>query len=381
MVNRIGFLTGTRADYGKIKPLLQELVNCEGVKPLVLVTGMHRLPDFGSTVDDIRKDGLAEIHEFPNQVSGDRMEFALATTIQRLSPMVRDLRLDMLMVHGDRVEALAGAIVGSLNNILVGHLEGGEVSGSIDGSIRHAVSKLSHAHFVANEEAAKRLRQLGESDDSIFVIGSPDVDVMLRGALPHIDDVKQRYLIPFKDYAILVFHPVTTELTALKEHVDTIVKVVCESPDNYLVIGANNDQGTDVIAKAFEPLRENGRCKVFPSIEFESFLSLLRNARYIMGNSSAGVREAQYLGVPAINIGSRQKNRSRSPHILNVSPKYDEIMTGIGRVDAIRATCVRTGVREFGDGRAATLFRHIITDRNFWKMSVDKTFIDRSSVD
>lgn len=380
MLKNIGFLTGTRADYGKIKPLLRELASCEEFKTFILVTGMHTLSEFGSTVEAIRKDGLGEIHEFPNQVLGDHMECTLATTIQRLSPVVRDLRLHMLMVHGDRVEALAGAIVGSLNNILVGHLEGGEVSGSIDGSIRHAVSKLSHAHFVANGEAAQRLRQLGEHDDSIFVIGSPDVDVMLSATLPHIDEVKDRYLIPFQDYAILVFHPVTTELEGLKDHSDAIVRAVCASHGNFIVIGGNNDQGTDVITKSFERLREHSRCRVFPSVEFESFLTLLRNSRYIMGNSSAGVREAQYFGVPAINIGSRQRNRSRSPHIINIPPLYDDIMAAIDTVDSIRATGMPKSVSEFGDGQSATLFRQIITGDTLWRIRLDKTFVDRPSL-
>ena len=145
------------------------------------------------------------------------MDLALANTIQGLGHYVREFSADLIVVHGDRIEALAGATVGALHNILVAHIEGGEVSGTVDELLRHAISKLSHLHFVANQESRNRLMQMGEQPDAVFVIGSPDIDVMLSGSLPSLNEVKSHYEIPFDDYCIFIYHPVTTELAGLEE--------------------------------------------------------------------------------------------------------------------------------------------------------------------
>jgi len=136
---------------------------------------------------------------------------------------VRENRPDLIVVHGDRVETLAGATVGALNNILVAHIEGGERSGTVDELLRHSVSKLSHLHFVAHEEARTRLRQMGELPESIFVIGSPDIDVMLADRLPPLEEVCRHYAVPFRDYAIFIYHPVTTELASLRRNIANTV--------------------------------------------------------------------------------------------------------------------------------------------------------------
>src|SRR5205085_11819583 len=139
---------------------------------------------------EIERCGFANLHAFENHTHETTMDLTLAKTIEGLSFYVKDCNPDMIVIHGDRVEALAGAIVGSLNNILVAHIEGGEVSGTIDELIRHAVSKLSHAHFVANDEARERLLQMGERDDSVFIIGSPDMDAMSSETLPSFEEVQ-----------------------------------------------------------------------------------------------------------------------------------------------------------------------------------------------
>jgi UDP-N-acetylglucosamine 2-epimerase (hydrolysing) len=175
---------------------------------------MHMLSRYGSTAIEIHKAGFDNIFPYINQDASvnSQMDLVLANTIQGLGHYIRECPPDLIVVHGDRIEALAGAIVGALNNILVAHIEGGEVSGSVDELIRHAVSKSSHLHFVANDEARARLVQMGEARSSIFVIGSPDIDVMLSDSLPDLEEVKTKYEIPFAEYAIFLLHPVTTEL-------------------------------------------------------------------------------------------------------------------------------------------------------------------------
>ena len=171
-------MTGTRADYGKLKSLMIEVENNDDFELHIFVTGMHMLSKYGSTYLEIEKDGFRNIYKFVNTKMNLGMDITLSNTIVGFSNYVSELKPDLIVVHGDRVEALAGAIVGALNNIKVAHIEGGEISGTIDESIRHAVTKFSHLYFVANEEAKKHVIQLGEKEENIYVIGSPDIDIM-----------------------------------------------------------------------------------------------------------------------------------------------------------------------------------------------------------
>ena len=173
MNKTIVFLSGTRADFGKLKSLIKISSEAKEFKVHVFATGMHLQEEYGYTVNEIVKSGFQNIHTFANHTEESTMDLTLAKTIEGLSNFVKQVQPDLLVVHGDRVEALAGAIVGCLNNILVGHVEGGEVSGTIDELIRHSISKLSHIHFVANDEAKNRLLQMGELENQIYIIGSP----------------------------------------------------------------------------------------------------------------------------------------------------------------------------------------------------------------
>jgi len=371
--NKVMFLTGTRADFGKMKTLMLQLQADERFQVHVFVTGMHMLSKFGSTWDEIRKAGLSNIYRFINQNENDSMDQVLAKTVAGLSDYVKEMVPDMIVVHGDRVEALAGALVGSLNNIRVAHIEGGEVSGTIDELIRHAVSKMSHIHFVANERAKQRLLQLGEAEVSIHIIGSPDVDVMNSKNLPDLAEVKRYYNIDFSDYAILLFHPVTTEIKDTRRQVTDLVDVVLSSNQNFVVLYPNNDHGTEIILEAYDRFRDQQRIAMYPSMRFEYFLTLLKNSRYILGNSSSGIREAPHFGVPAINLGSRQNNRISTETVLNAPITPDGIRLAMEQVENIP----RVTKELFGSGNSAAAFLQILLRPNIWSADIQKYFIDR----
>ncbi|MPY01274.1 MULTISPECIES: UDP-N-acetylglucosamine 2-epimerase, partial [unclassified Salinivibrio] len=165
-MKKILFLTGTRADFGKLKSLIGKVESHPHFEAYVFITGMHMMAKYGMTAREVEKAGFKNLYTYINQNSYDSMDITLAKTIQGLSDYVAETSPDMIVVHGDRVEAMAGAIVGALNNILVAHVEGGEVSGTIDELIRHSVSKMSHIHFVSNQMAKSRLIQLGETESS-----------------------------------------------------------------------------------------------------------------------------------------------------------------------------------------------------------------------
>ncbi|QWD00745.1 UDP-N-acetylglucosamine 2-epimerase (hydrolyzing) [Polynucleobacter paneuropaeus] len=372
-IRKIVFLTGTRADFGKLKSLMSRL---QGDFDLhIFVTGMHMLSKYGYTCEEVEKANFRNIYKFINQNASDGMDHILAKTISGLSDYVKEIQPDLIVVHGDRVEALAGAAVGALNNILVGHIEGGEVSGTVDELIRHAVSKLSHIHFVANEEAKVRLVQLGEMSKSIHVIGSPDVDVMNSNVLPTLEEVKQYYGIDYSEYSILMFHPVTTEQGDMQRQISTLVDEIIKSQLNYIIIYPNNDPGTDIILAEYRRLAGLKQIKIFPSMRFEYFLTLLKNARFIIGNSSAGVREAPHFGVPTINLGTRQHNRVQCDSILNVVTEASHIRRAIEEVK-IRP---RQTIALFGNGGSDQHFHRILNDREFWDIKTQKTFVDRAS--
>ncbi|WP_430399235.1 UDP-N-acetylglucosamine 2-epimerase [Flavobacterium sp.] len=373
MTKKILFLTGTRADFGKIKSLLQILEQNQNFEPYVFVTGMHLQKEYGYTLLEVERCGFTNIHTFENHTHETTMDLTLAKTIEGLSAYVKECTPDMIVIHGDRVEALAGAIVGSLNNILVAHIEGGEVSGTIDELIRHSTSKMSHVHFTSNKQAKKRLIQMGELKDSIFVIGSPDVDIMFSNTLPKLEEAKKYYEIHFEEYAVVMFHPVTTEVKYMEQYANDFVNALLDDTHNYVVVFPNNDLGSKSILKAYEQLKDNPRFRVFPSLRFEYFLTLLKKAQFIIGNSSAGIREAPYYGLPIINIGSRQQNRAVHADIINTDYAKKSITEALKKIDTHKI--VKTN-DDFGTGNSAQLFLNSLLNKNIWELNHQKQFRD-----
>lgn len=371
-MKKILFLTGTRADFGKLKSLITKVEEHNAFEAHIFVTGMHMLSRYGMTALEVEKAGFKSIYKYINQNAHDSMDAILAKTVQGLSDYTKELMPDMIVVHGDRVEAMAGAIVGALNNILVSHIEGGEVSGTIDELIRHSVTKMSHLHFVSNESASDRLVQLGENKDCIHIIGSPDLDIMNSESLPSFNEAQRNYAIDFDDYGIFMYHPVTTELDRLNEDISQAVDAIIKSGKNYIVIYPNNDHGSEIIINELLRLKNIPRFKVFPSVRFEYFLTLLKYSKFMIGNSSAGVREAPFYGIPTINIGTRQSNRATAESIENVDSTELDILKALTKVSNIRYEAVK----EFGSGKSAELFVSAIEQQNLWETPKQKTFVD-----
>ena len=371
---RIVFITGTRADYGKMKPLMRALNNSDKFDLYIYVCGMHLLQTFGGTYREILNDKYENVYVAYGLPHTQNASIDFGNTVSSLSAYAENILPDMIVVHGDRMDALAGAVVGALHNIKVGHIEGGELSGTIDESIRHAVSKFAHIHFVCTEEARSRLIQLGEESERIFVIGSPDIDIMLSSELPSLDEAKKRYDIDFERYGILMYHPVTTEYDQTGSNVGNVVTAAINSGRNYIVIYPNNDLGSEIILSEYKRFSGNKNFRVFPSLRFEHFLTLLKNADFIIGNSSAGIRESGIYGIPAIDIGSRQSSRyslGASTNLQHVDENVDEIISAINNADKYK-----TSSRLFGDGSSTKKFMQTIEKDEFWDIDIQKHFVD-----
>jgi UDP-N-acetylglucosamine 2-epimerase (hydrolysing) len=377
IAKKIVFLTGTRADYGKLKSLISKVEGDKIFEVTIFVTGMHMLEKFGHTHIEIEKSGFKGIFKFVNQNSRDDMDQILAKTINGFGDYVKEFKPDLIIIHGDRVETLAGAIVGSLNNILTAHIEGGEVSGTIDEMIRHAVTKLSHIHFCSTNRAKKRLIQLGETNRSIYVIGSPDIDAMKSENLPALSVVKKHYGISFNKYSILLFHPVTTDTENIEHQTRVLCESIIKSKLNYIVIYPNNDNGSELILKEYRMLFKGDRYVIIPSMRFEYFLRLLKSSDFIIGNSSAGIVEATHFGIPTINLGNRQHNRGSSKLIDSIPIEHQRIEKAIEQA-LLRKRSKQPQKQGFsyGDGNSAKKFYDVLCGNVVWKVSCQKYFVD-----
>lgn len=372
---KIVFITGTRADFSKIKSLALQVEQANDFDLYIFATGMHLSNHFGLTVREIEKAKFSHIYKFINHDRYYQMDLALAHTIDGFAKFIAEYRPDLIVVHGDRIEPLAAAVVGALNNILVAHIEGGEVSGTIDDSLRHAISKLSHIHLVNDEVAKNRLLQLGERAESIFVIGSPDLDI-IDSANVSVESAKKHYDIPFEKYAIVLFHPVTTEIASLKNQTDELCAALKKSGRNYIVIYPNNDLGFEQILESYKDLQNLPKFRFFPSIRFEYFIALLKGADFLMGNSSCGLKEAPHLGIPSINIGSRQNKRmgTNLKSVINVSAEKSTILEAIERIEKLQIKSIDSTNRS--RLKSSEVFFSLLKSGAFWDVSKQKQFID-----
>ncbi|MCR6591461.1 UDP-N-acetylglucosamine 2-epimerase [Campylobacter insulaenigrae] len=370
-MKRVVFITGTRADFSKIKSLMLKIEQSKDFELFVFATGMHMSKNFGYTYIEIEKCGFKNIFKFINHDKYFQMDKALSSTIDGFSKFIHEIEPDLIIVHGDRVEPLAGAIVGSLNNILVAHIEGGELSGTIDDSIRHAITKLAHIHLVNDEIAKKRLLQLGEDEKSIFIIGSPDLEILVNNQVS-IEEAKKYYDIQFENYAIVMFHPVTTEIASIKEQADNLVQALKQSNKNYIIVYPNNDLGFELILQSYDQLRNLDNFRFFPSLRFEYFISLLKNADFIIGNSSCILKEALYLNIPSILIGTRQNGRLGSEEVVKIDAKYEQILYSINTIH--KKHDANLGKLEILD--SSKVFFEYLTNGVFFEIKKQKIFRD-----
>lgn len=372
MNKKILFVTGTRADFGKLYPLIEATDRNPNLSVSIFVTGMHLLKEYGHTYIEVLRKTNTDNYLFINQRFGDEMDTVFSKTVQGFSDYLGEHKPDLVVIHGDRVEAMAAAVVAMLNGIKIAHIEGGEISGTVDESMRHAITKISNLHFVANTEAVRRLIQLGEEVSTIFEIGSPEVDIMVSDRLPKIEEVKSRYDFDFESYGICIFHPVTTEREGIVHQVETLVEVIKKSLRNFIVILPNSDTGSLEILRKYKEIENSKTVRILPSMRFEHYLVALKNSDFIIGNSSSGVREAPFFGVPTLNLGSRQNGRSNAPTIHNLDFDTQQIMGCINSIESFE----RTKSSTFGKGGSGDRFAQILSDEDVWLKPIQKQFVD-----
>ena len=366
---RLLFVTGTRADYGKLEPLAVAAQQA-GFVISFFITGMHMMRRYGETRLEVKRFPNAEFFEFVNQREGDAQDFILSKTLLGFSDFVHEHRPDLVVIHGDRVEALAASIVCAMKYIPSAHIEGGEVSGTIDESIRHCNTKLCATHFVSSEAAKTRVLALGEALDSVYNIGSPELDTHAQPSGVSIEEVKARYAIPFDEYGIVIFHPVTSEADTMGAQTRALFDRLVASGQHFVVILPNNDPGTESIMAVLHALPAE-RFRLIPSMRFNYFSELMKHAAVLVGNSSAGVREAPFLGLPSLDVGTRQNRRASAPSIVACAAHDAECIDLFLHTQWGQRHAADVG---FGTGNTAQQFVAVLQTAAYWRRPIQKQF-------
>ncbi len=368
----------SRANYGRIKSVLQAIRKRPDLELQLIVGASALLYRFGNAIDVIRKDGFEPTATVYFVIEGENpttMAKSTGIAIVELSTLLENLKPDAVLTVADRYETMATAVTASYMNIPLAHTQGGEITGSIDESVRHAVTKLAHVHFPATVQSAENIKRMGEDPASIHMTGCPSIDIIANLDLS-LDGVMSKYggtgaqLDYSKPYLLVLQHPVTTEFGSGLKQVQETIKAIHELRMPTVWLWPNVDAGSDDISKGLRVYRE--QCDpdfvhFYRNFSVEDYARVLNNCACIVGNSSSGLREGAYLGVPCVNIGTRQDRRERAGNVVDVGYDAEAIRTGIKKQLHIGRHPQST---LFGDGNAGQRIAEVLATA---ELSVIKT--------
>lgn len=333
MIRKIAVLTGTRAEYGLLRGILRNIESSSKLELHLIVIGMHLSEEFGYTIREIEKDGFkiaAKINTLNKGDTGTEMAEYIGKSVIEIAKSLNKIKPDVLLILGDRSEALAGAIAASCMNILIAHIHGGEISGSVDESFRHAITKLAHLHFVATKKSMERIIAMGEEPSRIFVVGAPGLDDI---SMEMVDDriVTEKYGLNLNEPKILlVQHSVVTEAKEAEKQIKETLDAIVDLGFKTIIVYPNADAGGRRMIKIIERyVRKYEFLKAFKNIPRGEYLTLMRIVDVMVGNSSSGIIEAPHFKLPVVNIGTRQKGRERAENVIDVGYNKEEIKRAI----------------------------------------------------
>ena len=341
---KICFVIVNRANYGRVKLLMNEIKKRKNLELQVVLVSSPLLKKYGQLDDIIKKDGFKINASFFTHVEGENLHTMTKSTalcLLELSSCFKSLSPDIVFTIGDRYESLATAIAASYSNIYLCHLQGGELSGSIDDNVRHAVTKLSNLHLVATERAKKIVKLMGENPKNVFNVGCPSIDLIKKiNFKKKIDLSKYKYGVGHKldlsqPYIVILLHPVTTDYLRNLDLINNVLKTVLKLRTQVVWLWPNNDAGANFLTKKIRSFREkNKEIKInfFTNLETEDYLKLIKNSECLVGNSSSGIRESSFLCVPTVNIGERQYLRERGNNVIDVQEKSEKIFDAIKKI-------------------------------------------------
>ncbi len=354
MSRKVCYITGTRADFGLMHLTLQAIDRSDDLELSIIVTGMHLAEKYGSTVSDILAAGLpisARVSVGDAPSTGATMARNIGRMIDKFVDSLSGIAPDLVLLLGDRGEMLAGAIAAIHLNIHVVHIHGGERSGTVDEPIRHAISKLSHFHLAATEDAKKRLIRMGEHADKVYVTGAPGLDGLASSECVSRDALLTEMGLNVQmPVALMVYHAVLQEAGSAGEDINIILKALNTKGFQVVVLKPNSDAGSDEICSVLEDRANTPGVRVVTHFRRERFISWMAAADLMIGNSSAGIIEAASFGTPVINVGSRQNLRERNANVIDTPVDAVAIELAITRALALGRYERRN---LYGDGRAS----------------------------
>jgi UDP-hydrolysing UDP-N-acetyl-D-glucosamine 2-epimerase len=359
MSRKVAVVTGSRAEYGLLYWVLHDLREAPDIHLQLVVTGMHLAPEFGLTVGDIERDGFVIAQRVECLLSSDTpggVAKSMALGLAGMSDALQRLNPDVLLVLGDRFEIMVAVQASLVHGIPVAHIAGGDTTeGAFDEAIRHCITKMSHLHFVTNDESARRVRQLGEDPRHVYVVGNPGLDHLRRLPLLGREALEAALGAPLARCNLLVtFHPVTLEPEE-SEHQFGELLAALDEYDNGTALWftrPNADTGGRALATALDTwaAQRVGRVHVYASLGQLRYLSLMSHADAVVGNSSSGLYEAPSFRIPTVNIGDRQRGRLAPASVVNCKPERGAILSALNKALAMDCSEI---VNPFGDGQTA----------------------------
>lgn len=335
---KIAVVTTSRADYGLLKPLLAALSRDRRAAVSILCSGTHLSKAFGETFREIQADGFPIDERIPLYLGGDRpqdLTRALADAVSGFARAYSRRRPDLIVILGDRYEILGAAAAALPFGIPIAHLHGGEATeGALDEQVRHAVTKLSHLHFPAAPEYRRRILALGEEPRRVFCFGAPGLDGLSKLELLGGAALRREVGAPLDArLGVIAYHPVTLEPAASAAQCRMVLAAAAKHPDIFWILTLpNSDTGNARIARQLKAFARGGRGAVFASLGRVRFLSALKEAEVLMGNSSSGIIEAPSFGLPVVNVGRRQAGRVRAVNVIDVErPTPAGVVRALGR--------------------------------------------------
>lgn len=325
LMKKIMIITGSRGEWGYIRPIMRLIDQREDVQYILVVTNMHLLPAYGNSYKEIENDGFTihyKVHMSLDGYSHITQAKSLGIFLNSLPDIIDKEKPDWILLAGDRGEQLMGAIAGAYTYTPVAHIQAGELSGNIDGMTRHAIGKLAHLHFAANQDAADRLVKLGEEKFRVHNVGAPQIDEMVSAQFTPLKEIEEKLCVKLKNgYILGVMHPVTEEADKAEAQAEIFVKALNQFQEPKIIILPNNDAGSKGVKRAISEYRE-GQYHMYANLKREDYLGLLKSSCCIVGNSSSGLLEAPTFKIPAVNIGRRQNMRFRGINVIDVP--FDE---------------------------------------------------------
>ncbi len=376
MKRKILLVTERRADYTKLRPILEEISKSKKLQYRLIVTGSHLLKESGLTINEIKSDGFKITKTFSmfkkrRKDTGTEMTRSFGRAILNLSNIIEKIKPDIILTGFDIGANFAAAIIGAHANIIVAHVEGGEVTGTIDESIRHAMTKFAHIHFTSNQDATNRLIKMGELPNCIFTVGNTSLDGIKNLKKISKHDLEKKYDLDLnKPLVIILQHTVTSEIGTIKKNMLQTINAVKELNIQSIIIYGNTDTGSQKITKIIK----NSKIKQYKTIPYRDYIGLLKHASALVGNSSSGIIEAPYLHVPSINVGTRQDGRLQAESIIDVRYNKNEIKKAINKCISNPSFLknVKTCKSLYGNGDSAKKLVKILEDINLAKISIQK---------